>query len=147
MPFAYATPSAHVPDDPALGWQGTSYNHVMSPLSRQDIWMARPMDYPPILDWSLDRGPRVGLFDLCEDPGETRNLLMDGSEGERARMKEAAERLYEEFISELRDAVSASGGSQLSRCPPPLRPLLTCTPWRVLSVENGAFEGMACGIR
>jgi len=45
---------------------GTSYNHVLARFSRNDLWKMDLQEFPPILDWSMDYGPRVFLFDVCK---------------------------------------------------------------------------------
>lgn len=78
----------------------TSYTHVLSPYQRIDLWKADLKEYPPVLDLSLDRGPRTFLYDVCHDPFEATNLV--GTPQGRALAAE----LFVEFMKELEGSVS-----------------------------------------
>jgi hypothetical protein len=56
-------------------------------------------EHPPVLDWDTTHGPKTMLYDLCEDPMETRNLATT-EHGRRV-----AEGLYREVLEVIKDAV------------------------------------------
>lgn len=79
---------------------GTSYNHIMNHRYQDlGLWRTTLTERPPVLDWSLDHGPKVMLYDLCADPGERHNLAFDGPE-RRAQV----EQLFGELLEVIQDA-------------------------------------------
>ena len=71
----------------------------LRPKPRWQMWKANLTEHPPVLDWSLEYGPRTLLYDVCRDPSETTDL----SRTDKGRKE--TERLYAELLEELRDAV------------------------------------------
>jgi hypothetical protein len=72
--------------------------HITPPTN---AFQADLREHPPVLDWGTQHGPKTMLYDLCQDPQETRNLATT------EHGKRLAERLYHEVLETIKDAVRA----------------------------------------
>ena len=83
------------------------------------MWKANVSEHGPVLDWDRAYGPKVMLYNLCDDPTEKHNLafLEEGKEGGRKGGREVVERMYGEMMGIVREAPVQFAGDTLVTLP------------------------------
>ena len=83
------------------------------------MWKANVSEHGPVLDWDRAYGPKVMLYNLCDDPTEKHNLafLEEGKEGGRKGGREVVERMYGEMMEIVREAPVQFAGDTLVTLP------------------------------